>query len=390
MNHKWEIQNLSAAMVKAISSYADPRFLKQSNGRLSFNGFWRNGDKQNVCLWIDNATWHDAKTGDGGGCKEFAKTAFNLSLPDFMQRFGFNNYACERINVSKTFSDKQQVSSIAVNDIWINILHSTKKNPCLATKWLEDERKLINAKKLIGSGYALLTSEHIPYFSPSHHDFLRQRLNIGKQIMVPLRSTLSDDVKNIFFRTISHHDEHNKTRLLPDMGGWSDNDRSLRAFGFPYLIHDFSHIVLCEGMADYFAAECLLEDNEKYLPLGAANADALVKWAQWFAVNKYAGFVHIVYQLDRDMHGNLSQSSVGPKKALQCLGILKKHNIQANLFDWFTFIKNITTNPQNINDLADCLKTVSLQEKCESNHLNYHFLASLNHKENKCKAELNF
>ena len=84
---KWDITDLSQAMANAIFQEANKRFLRQTGDMVRFNGFWREGDKQNVCAWLNKATWHDAKTGEGGGCKEFARVAFNMSLPEFMQHY---------------------------------------------------------------------------------------------------------------------------------------------------------------------------------------------------------------------------------------------------------------------------------------------------------------
>ena len=84
----WTIDDLSRAMTNAVFQHANGRLLKQNGDIIKFNGFWRNGDKQNVCAWLNKATWHDIKTGDGGGGKEFAKVAFNISLPEFMEKFG--------------------------------------------------------------------------------------------------------------------------------------------------------------------------------------------------------------------------------------------------------------------------------------------------------------
>src|SRR5580658_3777199 len=87
---KWTTNDLAQAMSNAVSQRADSRFVKWDSNSVRFNGFWRNGDKTNVRLWLDRATWHDAKTGEGGGCKEFAKIAFNMDLKEFMHGFALS------------------------------------------------------------------------------------------------------------------------------------------------------------------------------------------------------------------------------------------------------------------------------------------------------------
>jgi hypothetical protein len=387
-NHKqWDSSDFTVAMKTAIENHCDTKYFLMEKDKIHFNGFWRNGDKQNVCLWTNNATWHDVKTGDGGGCKEFAKTAFNMTLPDFMKRFGgaqAHRVGSTTIAVRKIL-DKAPESflSKSINLIWSEVINTSIDNYGLALTWLEDERGFEGVSKFVGSGFTCLHDEHIEHFKKIHHDFLRHRLKIGNQLMVPLRSAHSEEIKNIVFRTISLCEKHEKTRLLPHAGGWSEADGWPRAFGFPHLIMDFPNLVLCEGMADYFAAECLLKNNEKYLPIGAANADALSKWAQWLIDHKYPGHITIVYHLDKNESGKLSENATGPLKASRALADLRKNGSSATLFDWLLFIENTTTHPDEINDLADSLKAEATHRECGPDHLPYLFLALLKQKE-KC------
>ena len=98
----------------SITSHANDRALTQDGNELKFNGFWRNGDKQNVCAWLDRATWHDAKTGEGGGCKEFAKIAFGMNLSDFMERFSGQPYST-RVDIAKILPLKRDEITIKPN-----------------------------------------------------------------------------------------------------------------------------------------------------------------------------------------------------------------------------------------------------------------------------------
>ena len=218
---KWVLRDLSQAMANAVFKHAHPRFIRENGDCLKFNGFWRNGDKQNVCLWRNNATWHDAKTGEGGGCKDFAKTAFHMTLPDFMRQFGNNTSAHmmgETIDIRKIFSEiNSTLPNKPINLIWSQINNTAPNN--LAITWLEGERGFKNVSEYVGSGFRCLQDKDIRYFESIHHDFLKHRISAGSQLMVPLRSTLWDEVKNILSRTISHCDKDAKARLLPNVGG---------------------------------------------------------------------------------------------------------------------------------------------------------------------------
>jgi hypothetical protein len=377
-------RDYSVAMEKAIQEYSNPRVIKRTGDKILFNGFWRSGERQNVCLWTDKATWHDAKTGEGGGCKEFAKTAFNLNLPEFMERFGDVPYENRHtsVNVKKILKVKPKpVPTKPISKIWAEIDNAAFNNKALALRWVKQERGFHNMDKFVGSGFTCFHESYLDYFEKHHHGFLKNRLAIGNQLIAPLRSVYSDEVKNIFFRTISPCDKNEKTRLLPDAGGWSEADKTPRAFGFPHLIKEFPNLVLCEGMADYFAAECLLEENDKYLPIGVANADAIITWAQWLKDNKYSGHISLIYQMDKDTQGNPSKKTIGPLKALQALAHLKNNGLKASLFDWPVYLKNTTTHPDEIQDLADCLKAEATYQECGPGHLSYLFLALLNLKE---------
>jgi len=349
---KWITSDFSSALKNAVLSNADNNSIQIKSDRVLFNGFWRGGDSQNVCLWLDKATWHDAKTGDGGGCKDFAKVAFNMSLPEFMQRFGT---ITAQINVPisrKDAFDGPQKLTKAVDEIWLGLQKNDLNRPDLAADWLRNKRGFASPRQLIGSGFTNLGMEDLKLFEPQHHKLIQKRLLIGPQIIAPLRGVHSEQVKNLFFRSIADCPKEEKSRLLTGAGGWKDPDGSPRAFGFPYLIHDFPNLVLCEGMADYFAAECLLEGEEKYLPLGASNAAALATWAEWIVKSQYKGRVTWVYQLDTDQQGKIDASGPGQNSAIQAHKILSTANMPSKLFAWAVFLKDVPKIKQIPNDLA--------------------------------------
>lgn len=344
---KWSIMDLSAAMEQSILNNANPRLMKSSGDKISFNGFWRDGDKTNVCLWLKSATWADAKTGEGGGCKEFARVAFNSTLVEFMNRFG-------QVVPSLTPKPvpKESTPIFSVNEIWLKILER-QELPNSSEQWLKNERGFDNPKANIGSGFASLVTEDISLFEKSHHAFITAQLSLGPQLIVPLRNVYSEKVQNLFFRVLNPMNKNQKSRLLPDGGGWSERDGSPRAFGFPYLIHDFPHLILCEGMADYFATECLLGVSDHFLAVGAANAQALKQWALWLLSAKYKGEVTILYQLDLDQKGELSLNGIGQTQAVNALKILLEGKVRARLFGWPSFLKLIGMHDKTPKDIAD-------------------------------------
>ncbi len=353
---KWDIGELSKAMANAIFQRANGRFLKQHGDAVKFNGFWRDGDKQNVCAWLNKATWYDAKTGEGGSCKDFARVAFNMTLPEFMAHYGTRLSPVEPPQHKTTTANALAVGD--VNRTWHLLCERDASRQDHAATWLEHERGFINPRSSIGSGFANLYREDLELFAHEQHHFIKKRLTLGHNLIVPLRSSHSAKVENLFFRALDTAvSKEQKSRLLNGQGGWSNTEKSPRAFGFPHLIHDFPKLVLCEGMADHFATECLLECDDNYLSIGAANASALHNWALWLCTTKYKGSVTILYQLDRDSSGKISTLGIGQSKAVQALKMLLQNKISASLFRWPNFLKRIDASfNHQLNDVADVCK----------------------------------
>lgn len=382
-NHQWNGADFSQAMRTAIEQSADPHCLRRSNDKIVFNGFWRSGTHPNVCAWLDKATWSDAKTGQGGSCKDFAKVAFNLSLPQFMRKFGDASNSNEedygqRLDIAAAFAKRSSPQlTKPVDDIWQELCVRDRSRTDCAAQWLTDKRGFEQPRRFIGSGFSNLTKDDIDLFEPHHRSLIEYRLSLGPQLVAPLRGVHSDKVNNLFFRAVSDVAKDEKSRLLTGAGGFKDADDSPRAFGFPHLIKDFSNIVLCEGMADYFAAEVLLADNEKWLPIGASNADGLKKWALWLSKSKFSGRVTIVYQLDPDDEGELGTEMVGPQKATEAMRVLNENNITARFFNWALYLNHTTASPDRVNDLADSLKLDHELKEAGPGHLHRMFEIAL-------------
>lgn len=351
----WDVRELGNAMRNAVLQHADPRWTKERNNKILCNGFWRGGDKQNVCIWPDTATWKDIKTAEGGGCKKFAEHAFNLSLPEFMERYG-NSFLHQPKKFKESPNDNE-IPSESLDTIWKNIVKDNYYSSRAADSFLE-ARGFINPRSCIGSGYADLKIEYCDFFSSSHAAFLRDRAGQGKHLLVPIRDIASDMVSNLFVRSLAPQRSDQKSRLLPHMGGWHDNEKNPRAFGFPHLIHEFNHLLLFEGMADYFAGEYLINHDHNFLPIGVPSASFFPKWAELLANKKYKGNVTIIYQLDRQ-NGKLSIDAVGTKFGAEALKILRNHGCKAFAFDWPCFLEKIyhQVDMHYIGDIADICRS---------------------------------
>ncbi len=252
------------------------------------------------------------------------------------------------------------------------------KREDLATKWLSEQRGLEKPRFHIGSGFSNLDISDIQLFEPQHHSLINHRVSLGPQLVVPIRGVHSEQAQNLFIRALSDVPKEEKSRLLTGAGGWSEPDGTPRAFGFPALIHEFPNLVLCEGMADYFSAEFLLDADEKYLPIGAANADALTKWALWLTQTSYTGKVTIIFHIDANSDDEISANEIGPSKAIQAARILNEHQICVQIFPWLLYLKNTTTNPQRVRDLADSVQQALMHKECGAEHLKEMFRFFLN------------
>lgn len=344
-------------MQNAIETTVSSNCLRRHEDKITFNAFWCNKRKhklkRTVCFWIGKANWFDAMTGEGSGVVGFAKTAFNLTLPEFMERFGQNVH-------KKVISKPKNPIPIPhpvvhVHQIWNQLQQRDSQRKDFSAEWLKS-RGFDNPRLNIGSGFCNIDLGDIKLFPKQHHSLIRHRVSMSHQLIAPLRGVNDDQVKNFFIRAIADVSKDEKSCLLTGAGGWSEPDGSPRAFGFPHLIHDFPSVILCEGMADYFAVECLLNCGRNLLPIGATNACALVTWAKWLIATKYQGRVIILYQLDKDSSGIISSQGIGEAKAVEALKILLTNQINASLFKWPSFLKHTGAHAYRPNDIADVCK----------------------------------
>lgn len=339
-------------MANAIFHRADNRFIRRHGHIVKFNGFWRNGDKQNICAWLDKATWHDAKTGEGGGCKDFARVAFNMTLSEFMKEYGPSfSEPTKQFRAEVTSTDG--LVSCDVNQLWKSLQERDANRPNHAEKWLTDIRGFYDPHRFISTGFVNLSQDDIGLFAHQHQKFIQDRIQRGRNIVVPLRGIESEAVENLFIRNIQTASKQERTRVLPGCGGWTSKNGTPRAFGFPHLIDQFPNLIMCEGMADYFAAECLLDADENYLPIGAPGTAAIEKWGSWLKEINYAGKIYLIYQLDLDENGTLNTFGPGQMAAVNAKRALGGAKPPAHLFNWSLFLKKIAHWKVAPRDLAD-------------------------------------
>lgn len=352
-NAQWDKSDFGQAMVNAVYRHAQPKYIRHVGDKLTFNGFWRDGKKRNVCIWPDQAAWSDLRDSENGysnkgGVKSFAKTVLNMNLPEFMNQYGNG----QRVSLVKEQRQKS-FSPDYVNAIWEELLKRDQGRANPALHWLAHTRKFRSHALSTTLSFANLYGEEVDLFAREHRPLIQHRLNLGQNIVVPLRGIDDDKVENLYLRALDNIDKEDKARLLTNCGGWHSRNDAPRAFGFPYLIHDFPNVVICEGMADYFAAECLLDADEKYLPIGAPGTAAINKWGEWLSQAKYSGRIHLIYQLDPDQSNSLSTYGAGQKAAVNARRTLSNAGQIVNLFNWTFFLRLTTGWHKAPRDLAD-------------------------------------
>ncbi|TXG76907.1 hypothetical protein E6Q11_03805 [Candidatus Dojkabacteria bacterium] len=357
---KYSKDDFGQAMVNAVYRHAPHKHIKCIGDKMTFSGFWRDGQKRNVCIWPKEAAWsdlHQSVSGTNkGGVTSFAKTVLNLDLHDFMTQYGHTQAKPSAIKKAV-----KEFSADYVNEIWTALVTRNASKIDHAKNWLMTARKLPEPNRFIGSGFTNLNQSDVELFDEEHRGLIRKRIELGHNIVVPLRGIKNDKVENLFIRTINAVSKENKSRLLTGCGGWAGVKDSPRAFGFPHLIHEFPNLIICEGMADYFAAECLLDADEKYLPIGAPGTAALHKWADWLSQTKYSGRIHIVYQLDCDQNGNLANYGPGQQAAVVAKKVLCNAGRYAHLFQWTSFLQEVSDWKKPPGDLADVFTCSDVQ-----------------------------
>lgn len=77
----------------------------------------------------------------------------------------------------------------------------------------------------------------------------------------------------------------------------------------------------------------------------------------------------IVFHIDVNKKNEISSKETGPLKAIQAAKILRGQRVSIQLFPWSDYIKNTTTKPQQIRDLADSVEQAMVNQDCNLEHL---------------------
>jgi hypothetical protein len=221
--------------------------------------------------------------------------------------------------------------------------------------WLENFREIPSPEQNIANGYADLEEHTIAIFPKAVRSFVENRLQLGPNIIIPLRSISTGLVSNLIFRALSPDlsDISQKCRLLPGFGGWSDADNNPLVYGIPSISEDYSFVIITEGMLDTFAAEALLIDDDKCLIVGATSASSLPKITKYLA-NQLSIPIIIIHHLDHNENNLISYNGVGQKFAIEAAKTYQSQNRKAyDCTNGPAFLKEIK---KNIFTLGDSFK----------------------------------
>src|SRR5690606_18491026 len=99
---------------------------------------------------------------------------------------------------------KHVSSSKSVHDVWKQLQRIESAKEDRAAEWLSKTRGIEDPREVLKCGFANLTKADASLFDSSHQSFITHRTGLGAQIVVPLRSAKSNEVKNLFFRSITN------------------------------------------------------------------------------------------------------------------------------------------------------------------------------------------
>lgn len=365
---KWEAHHYGAALMAAIESRADT-LVPAASEMIRFNAWWREGDGPTVSAWPHKGTWHDHKTQEGGGVKEFARTAFKMSFTAFMDKFGgVSVLPLRRAHLEVA---KPLIRPGIIDACWSTLVASRSEWFDHAAFWLEHIRGIPAPRELIYSGFETITVESTtvkpytkatprPVFPPGQQRFLREHLSRGEFMAAPIRSAKTGLVNNILLRRLDPEGKADKVRLLPGCGGWSDEDGTPRGYGMLHQARDASTVVLCEGLVDTLSAEALLQGQPAVSVVGSPSAKTLPRLGQWLSQNSAAG-IAVLFHLDSDLQsGKISATGIGQQTAAQTVKLCRELGRTARLFPWPQFLMSLramglVSAVNDVRDLGDAL-----------------------------------
>lgn len=88
----WTSEDYGAAMIRCCEERADN--IRRTKDGVRCAAFYRGGDDDNLCVSEAKGCYHDQKTGESGGAKDFAGL-LGMKLPEFMDRYGVSGVGAE-------------------------------------------------------------------------------------------------------------------------------------------------------------------------------------------------------------------------------------------------------------------------------------------------------
>lgn len=324
--HNNDLLDLAYAMQRAVEQHAAPRTLSRVGPRMYFNGWWREGKNPNCLVNVGNATWHDFKTGEGGGCKHFAQTAFGLGLRDFLDRFGRLDPSQPRIPPPPEPPPRDGIPAF-----WDQL----KARAAASAAWVR--RRGVPPDEVV-SGFADLSAgafRHEPYMEGWVQRFVRAN---GQAIVVPMRSMATGAVENLHFRSLIPGRER---RFMPrGRLTWQDD---VRLYGMADKALDAGLTVVTEGAFDTMALEAMLRPLSEVCVVGVAGTGLYTALARAL-FRKRRGSVMFVPQVD----------DAGLLATAKAAALLEEGQVPYRMFDWDRLLERLDV-PQ-CKDVGDVVK----------------------------------
>lgn len=314
-------------MERAVVQFGAPRCVKRVGRRIYTNGWWREGEHPNVVVNTETASYFDFRDSDGGGVSQFARVAFGLRLPEFMERFG----AVSAMEPTRPAPVERGPVGEGVGAVWDALeLGGSERSAA----WLRGARGIEPAACV--SGFADLNPSVIE--DQAIREFTSRVLLPA--IVLPLR-----DARGVP-RSL-HLRPHGRggRRFLP--GPLTTADGPL-GYGMVHQALGADVLVVVEGAVDTLAAEAMMSSEPDAVVIGMASSSMARAWAA-FLRKKQRGSIVVVPHLDPPPH-------VGQKAAASIVASLRSCDIPAGFFDWDSF-----RGRSSASDVAEAAMTIGFQ-----------------------------
>lgn len=342
-------------MLAAIHANADPRSVRQRRDHVDFNAWWRGGDGPSVRIYPSRATWRDIITGESGGAKDFAATAFGgMSLRDFMQRWG-----------DPSARPAPRPAPVQLPNIWENNAaahvwhrHEVQGSPfldrwCVVRGWPITEIGSLCSPFRADAGWPTGVCRDDGTTLPQ---WLKEKMTAGRAILMPLRSARDGGVASLVLRWPNPPPGALKSMTLPGCK-LLDNDGTPRGYGDASGVWREARTFLFEGGPDTVAGDIVL--GRGVVSAGAVSAGELPKWARVLA---HKGPVVVVPHLDKDSSKRPGEGFAGQKASAELVEAVRAAGREAHLFPWRMFLHRLTfegVKCDGVGDFSDAVKCMT-------------------------------